>query len=584
MKRAKRWVAIGLTAAFVAGATEIVSPVTASAAQVDLVCQGITGDQASPSLGDSAKVLGLLSSLSPGGGSGLTFSADITTNAPAKVSPSAGAFDATFNLTMTLPASLTGPARSLLGLSSVEVRDATYAIQASGASDSNIAINVPSQVIDLNAEPVVVAQTISGKIEPKRAGTIGYRPGANTRLTIVINKAVAGIQINTLTVTCGSTRDVAQTAVQIPGSPNVEQPIIQGAWTASIVGRPLMGQHITPDDGNPIIPESLRLVSQSPVGGYSAVGGGAAFFLAPQEPGLYWVDYEVCAASRPVPEVPGVDTVQTLTFPEAYTGKGLNAHPLSMRLSFNGAQTAPISLSSFLGQPSATVEQLATNVDRFLAQFTAPSAAAIRTALENLPTVGKGNVVVTGPENGSYTIRFVGALGFSEQPAVTVSGWETWLPASLLDTALGALAPTPADPAAPPTTTAAPETVESLDAKLTAGQITLQQYIDGRLALLRADIIGGLTTPEAIQTLTSMFPKPPETAVVTTGSPYVPAHETGPLCTPFQIGYWTVPNPTRVLAATATRYKTVTKCTTKRVKVKGKYVKQRSCRKVRVRA
>lgn len=578
MKRAKRWMAIGITAAFVAAGAEMVTPVTASAAQVDLVCQGITGDVASPTLGDSAKVLGLLASLG-GGGSGLTFSADITTNAPAKVSPNAGPFDATFNLTMTLPPSLVKQAKETLKLSSVEVRDATYAIQATGASDSNISVSVPSQVVDLNANPVVLSQTISGKIDPKKAGTIGYRPGGNTRLSIVVNTTVAGIQINSLTVTCGSTRDVAQTAVQIPGSPNVSQPIIQGAYTASIVGRPLMGQHITPDDGNPIIDGSLRLVSQSPVGGYSAVGGGAAFFLAPQEPGLYWVDYEVCANSRLVPTVPGVNTVQSLTFPENYQGKGLNAHPLSMKLSFKGAETAAISLSSFLGQPSATVEQLATNVDRFFAQFTAPSAATIRAALEKLPTVGAGNVQVTGPTNGAYTITFVGALGKSDQPLVTVTGWETWLPSSLLDTALGALNP-PVDPNAPTTTTAAPETIESLDAKLAAGQITVQQYIDGRLVLLRGEIVGGLTTPAAITALTSLFPKTPDTALVTAGSPEVPAYQTGPLCTPFQIGYWTVPNPARVLAATQTR--TVTKCTTKRVKVKGKYVKKRSCRKVRV--
>ena len=42
--------------------------------------------------------------------------------------------------------------------------------------------------------------------------------------------------------------------------------------------------------------------------------------------------------------------------------------------------------------------------------------------------------------------------------------------------------------------------------------------------------------------------------------------------------------PAVVQGASITRYKTVTKCSYKRVKVKGKYVKKKVCSKVRVKA
>src|SRR5690349_3776527 len=118
MKRMTRWVAVGLAVALGTIGLELVEPGVAGATQVDLTCQGITGDNAS-SLGDSKATLALLASVG-GGGSSLSFSSEITTDAPTKVTPSAGGFDANFDLTLTLPASLTSQAKSLLGLSSIE--------------------------------------------------------------------------------------------------------------------------------------------------------------------------------------------------------------------------------------------------------------------------------------------------------------------------------------------------------------------------------------------------------------------------------------------------------------------------------
>ena len=581
MRSVKRWVAIGLTAAVAAVGLEVATPVVAGATQVDLVCQGITGDNAS-SLGDSKATLGLLSTLSPGGGSGLTFSVDITTNAPAKATPGAGPFNADFDLTITLPDSVVKPAKDLLKLSSVKVKNATFAIAATGAADAELSTSLPELTVDLNQNPVTIKQRISGSVEPKRSGAIIYKPSSSTKMTIEINAEVAGVKINSLTVTCGGSKEFATTAVQIPGSPNVTQPLYQVAYTATVVGRPLIGKDVTPDNGNPITSDSLALTSQAPNGGYSAVGGGAAFFLAPREPGLYNAQYSVCAASKTVPEVPGVNTVQSLSIPPTVTDTFINPHPIAMSLQFKGAKTAPISLASFLGTPSPTNANLLGFVDQFLAKYTPPAAGTIQAALESLPTIGKGNVQVTG--SGPWTITLVGALGKSEQPKVEVVDFLSWLPADGLQQVIGALKPAEPAPGTPTTTAPPVETIASLDAKLASGQITLQQWLDGRLGLLKNDIIAGATSPATITALTALFPKSPEVVITTDGKATVPQTETGPLCTAFTIGYFVIPNPfdTQVLGATQTR--TVTKCSYVRVKSKGKYIKKKVCKKVAVKA
>ena len=102
----------------------------ASAANASLTCAGITGDNAS-TFGDSKTTLDQLAAIS-GGGSGLTL--DVATNAtvPAKVEAGSDPFDASFIFDVTLPESVLGPAKTLLGLSTLTITDATYEVVASG--------------------------------------------------------------------------------------------------------------------------------------------------------------------------------------------------------------------------------------------------------------------------------------------------------------------------------------------------------------------------------------------------------------------------------------------------------------------
>ncbi|MEZ5321185.1 MAG: hypothetical protein R2698_03725 [Microthrixaceae bacterium] len=584
MGRWKRWTAIGVTAAVATLGLELVVPDAASATSVSLACSGVAGDQAS-SLGDSAATLGLLSKLS--GGSGLTFPVEVSTNAPTRLTPNGGGADVTFDLSLTLPDTVVKPARDLLRLTSVEVVDAAFEVRATGAADATFTQAVPSMTVDLGANPVVVHQTISGRVEATSSGTINYVPG-NTRMTINIKQAVAGINIDHLTVVCTSGQTIATTAVQVPGAPTVATPINLVAYTDAIVGLPLVGARILPDDDNPLVPDSLRVVGQAGAG-FTAVGAGAAFYRAPSTPGYYVPSYEMCAASRTVPEVPGVDTTQTLTFPETYVGKDMNAHPVSMTLQFKGAKSSPIPLSFtevFGNATPGNTDPDQLGLPEILGHFVAPSAATVQAALEAIPTIGAGNVAVTsvpGATTPSYTIAFRGALGLSDQPAVEVTDFNTWLPASLFTAATDLITPPTASPDQPtaPTTTVVAGTNEELFQKLLSGQITGDQFSAGFGANLKAALLSNLTNPATLTALTAMFPKPPVVAVTTTGKPTVAAHPTGPLCTQFNIGYLVIPRPApvRVRGIHQTRVRRV--CSTRRVKVKGHWVRKKVCRTVR---
>ena len=207
---------------------------------------------------------------------------------------------------------------------------------------------MPSLIVDLNANPVVVSQRISGTIEPKTAGKITYKAG-DTTLSIALNTIFKGITLNSLTVTCSSNKEISSTAVQVPGAPTVSSVIYVPSGPNTVTTKQLLPGEITPDSGNPIIPESLRIISQAPNGGLAAVGpDGATRFLSPAEAGLYNVTHEVCAASKVVPAVPGVNATQTLTWPESYVGRDLNAHPYSMALQFKGVKSEPVPLSSYV--------------------------------------------------------------------------------------------------------------------------------------------------------------------------------------------------------------------------------------------
>ncbi len=84
----------------------------------------------------------------------------------------------------------------------------------------------------------------------------------------------------------------------------------------------------------------------------------------------------------------GVNEVQTVTISGAPTGG-------TFTLTFNGATTAAIAYNA--------------------------STADVQSALQALSTIGSGNVTVTGTAGSSYTVAFVKALGWANQPQMTAA-------------------------------------------------------------------------------------------------------------------------------------------------------------------
>ena len=205
-----------------------------------------------------------------------------------------------------------------------------------------------------------------------------------------------------------------------------------------------------------------------------------------------------------------------------------------------------------------------------------------------MSTIGVGNVLVTGGGAAPYSITFRGALGLAEQPKLEIVDWNTWLPASGLTTLLALLNPPP--PVGPTTTTIPkpPETVATLDAKLALGQITFDEWLAGRGAILQAEIISGATTPANIKVITGLFPKAPEVVTTVDGKLPVPEGQTGPLCSRFDVGYFFFAAAPAVRGTSLTRAASSatssrTTCVSKKVrtKVKGKFkfVTKRVCTK-----
>lgn len=81
---------------------------------------------------------------------------------------------------------------------------------------------------------------------------------------------------------------------------------------------------------------------------------------------------------------PSANEVQTVT---------VDATGGTFKLSFNGSQTSAIAENA--------------------------AAAAVRAALEALPSIGVGNVTVTGPAGGPYAVTFISSLASADQPMMT---------------------------------------------------------------------------------------------------------------------------------------------------------------------
>ncbi len=585
--RVRRLIA-GLTAMSVAAlglemATGVVPVAADNSGSITLSCVG-REDDSSGALGSSKKALDAIALLNPGGGAGLSFNVDVHVTAPSKVRAGSAPFPVGITYTLKLPESVVKPAKELLKLSQVTVPTATFSADATGGATAHFENSVSNLVVDLNAPVVAISQSMSGTVNPTGSGLIKYLPG-NAYMEIKLG-VTSPINIDTLRVNCTSPNILGTTSIQLPGAPNVDPVVIQQGGAGFTLLKTDLMSHITPDSGNPILPDSLK-VTKGTGAGIGVLKDGSLYFIAPPAGGSFTADLEICGASRLNPAIPGVNMKQTLTIPNYPSGLPLNAHGVGIKLNYQGVATDVIQLSYRdwnildLGNPYVTMGsrvptpfdvENASALDKFSSYYVAPTPAQVQAVLERHPAIGAGNVRVTAgaasTTGTNYDIEFVNALGNKVLPGFSVAEFSSWLPSKILGavTALLSPAPTPG-----PTTTTAPiETVEALNAKLFSGQITFDQWGAGISARLSYDLKNGIDPAAALDAVKPLFPAAPSLAETQTGDPGVPESQTGPLCSPFSVEYKL--DATQVRAETLSNFKLCyyNKKVKVRTRVKGK--------------
>lgn len=538
-----RRIAAGVTAALVA-TTFAFGPgsPTVGAATTTFTCSGVTGDVAGQVSGankSSKELLDLLASL--GGSAELSLPVDVTVTAPSSVATGSGPYDVSFVYNITLPESLVKSARDLLKVTSLKVENASFAVDVSGAASTSVVGTIPSIDVSLATSPVTVSQTIAGSVTPTTSGLAYYRPGA-TQLSVVVNGSAGGVAtIGTITVTCAASGLLGSTAVRPPGSPIVTpNPLtVNVAAGASTTVNLDDGSLVTPDEGNPIMWDSLRLAG-NPTGGTASLSGRTVNFTAPAENGSYDLTFEVCGAPRSVPGSPGTDETQTLAFADArYSRDFPNAHPLAFTLKFEDQETAPIITSFFdldiLGNvttfPYVPGDEASRNLHILGGRFAPPSAATVRAALEALPNIAPGDIEVSGGPTSlndltvPYSITFTGDLAKADVAQVTVGTWDTWLPNEGLQAVLEAASGLGGDGGGE-----VPPTVDESFAALVNQTISVEQFWTQVWARVQHDIIQGIDVQGILDAVLQLFPKVPVTSTAVTGEPVIPESSTGPLC------------------------------------------------------
>lgn len=548
MKFLKRGLAAAVTAAMIATTFALIEGQASAAGGVypiSLSCAGITTDgpgsgTPASSLGSSAQTLAVM-------GGALSIGGEVTSTIPSKVRPSDPPFTASFAIKVILPDALVNQAKALLKTDRFDITGASFAVNYSGGASGTIQQDVPDQTVTLASTPASVTNTISGVIKPTGNGVINFAPGS-AAFGIAINKTVtvagATVTVNTLRVTCKATGEVGTTNVQVPGAPNVEPGLVTamaGPGEDAVVN---LAANISPDDGNPIIPGSLRMVSQTGSGAVQL--GTFVGYHYPPDGKANTVTMEVCGASRIAKGRPGVNEVQTLAWNQDWN-TDFNSHPIAFSLKVGDEETKVMSTSSardLLGNPVPTPirpEDDFLLLNRANSHFNPPSAATVQAELQKLPSIGFGNIKVTSIAGG-YDFEFTGIKG--NQPIntkISIGKWFTWMPADAYAAVQGlisggggggsATTTVPGTPAEPT------KTIPELQADLAAGRITLQKFFDRLPDAVLPTLLSNIDLPEAVRQLPRIFPQPPAFDTKTLGLVTIPDAPTGPLCTSFQVQF-----------------------------------------------
>jgi hypothetical protein len=522
-----RAIPIGVATALVA-AVLAVNPFggVSGAAPVTKTLQGTCG-------GANPASAGLLAAL----GGQLTVPFEVLADVPATLQPEESGSPISFTWSVVLSPTVTTTVASIDP--ELDIENLVLDTKVTGPTATTEVQGRPAnQKLSLTAgQPATLTQgPFTGTLEDVgKGGIIRYSPAA---ISFTISIDISG-KATKVDVACQAPGTIATTAIKIPGSPDIRQPIsIQGPAN-STVDVDVLGEYVSngiDENGveRPVDPSSLKVLE-----GPGTVVGGLVQ-VATGDPGTESsVTFEVCAGT-----LPGTNEVQRIRLD---TTDEATKKSVGLTLKYGDAETNTIFTvvpNAFTALWGALIGIPATfqNPTNWVLEanayigttFQAPNPATIDNELERLPGIGAGGVEVraVAGQPGVYDIEFTGPNAERDVDAITLGSYYSVFPqevlAGIIDAAQGLLGG--GGGGGTPTTTVPIEQLqaefdEALRIDLTvnppklpdfdrAGQLlgqALQQSLRGAL--------GNIDIQAVVQGLTALFPKAPELSTEVSGDP-----------------------------------------------------------------
>jgi hypothetical protein len=476
-------------------------------------------------------------------------------------------FDSAFNWSATLAQSLINAAAGLqtpVTISNIKSQMLIKGPSSESVFDSNAPDITLTPVADTASE--LSLGSIGGPITTTGGGILTYRV-ASVSLTTSLKAVGQDISIDLICTPDGSNL-LAKTSVKDPDAPTFTPEIIPLDTTAGGVATvDLLGGNspiITPGK-TPLLPETLEIVER-PAAGDATIKDGVFSFTAPADAGTYSTTVQICGAAKTTSGEAGVSEVQNLQLGTNWTpvgtggglpilGQAFNPRPVAFSLKVGENETKliwvsenilapalfPVPLGGLVPTPenwapeasAGLVNQYATET-----RYTGVPAEKVQAALEALPTIGAGNVIVTDQKNDparlslitDLRVEFVGLLAESDVPDIKLGQWYSVPPQELLtrinttlNGLLGSLAgdPTaPVGPAGPLDGLTGPEADKYIGDKILAGigggpGVTAEEWS----AWITIKVVNPITeaAPAILAFLNGLFPKLINSTTVTQG-------------------------------------------------------------------
>lgn len=482
--------------------------------------------------GADAASLGLLNTL---GGASLAVDFRIDGDVPKTLDPGQTGATASFTWSVTLDQALVNKAAGF-GVKNLSITKTKLNIAVGGPTSTKVVAGSPADA-SLALSPGVPAILTRGPFTAtlENVGDSGVINYTISNISFTIGVALAGTAV-ALNIVCSAPGLVASSPIKVPGAPDITQPIeVKGAAGAA-VPIDVVGQ-FTKAGRTPLVPGSLRSVS-----GPAAVKDGKLVVTAGGAGSATSATFEICGQPIQIADQQaGTNEVQRLTLDSNVDTlkKGIG---FSLKVGDN--ETAPIwtaelGLFGFLGglQLGTSFPANWSDVANTYAtgtQYLAPSATTVQAALEALPGVGKGNVVVTkvaGVNRPTYDLAFQGALAEKDVPEVKIGRYLSVFPQENLDALIalaGSLGGSSSTDSSTTTTTipdglTIDQYIERLQAEV--GDLVAAGDFNGAgdklsklVQLSLSNALANINVQETIATINGLFPEKPKVETTTAGA------------------------------------------------------------------